>query len=284
MVSEERRSVEVGGWTVTPLSDGLFRLDGGAMWGVVPATLWRPLTPPDEDNTILLALNCFLAERDGVRVVLEGGIGTRWSEKHQRIYRIQFVDSLRASLARLGLTPEDIDHVVLSHCHWDHCGGLVEEVEGQLEPVFPRAQVHAPQVEIDRCLDPDPVRAASYRADDLRPLLERGLLQGFEGSQTLLEGLEAHVLGGHSDGVSVLLLGEGDDRAIFWADVVPTTHHIQPPYIMAYDLNAGLSYEVRREWIERAADGGWLGLFYHDPEHPMARIAADGRRFVATPV
>ena len=190
------------------------------------------------------------------------------------------MDSLRASLERLGLTPDDIDHVVLSHCHWDHCGGLVEEA--RLGALFPRARVHAPTVEIERCLHPDPARGVlpgrrpptaprSWPAAGLRG--QRGDPAGPRGPRPR----------GHSDGVSVIVLGEGSERAIFWADVVPTTHHIQPPYIMAYDLNAGLSYEVRREDREGCGEG-WTGLFYHDPDVPIARIEADGRKFVATPV
>ena len=279
-----KRVTEVGGWKITALSDGFLRLDGGSMWGVVPAAFWRSMTPPAEDNTILLALNCFLAERGEHKVLIEGGVGDRWNDKLRGIYQIQNDPTISMSLAEAGLAPEEITTVVLSHCHWDHCGALVVERNGALVPRFPNAKVHAPVIEIESCKNPDPVRAASYRAEDLAALDQAGLLVGYKGSAQILPGIEAQELGGHSDGVSVILIGEGSERAIFWADVVPTTHHIQPPYIMAYDLDVARSYEVRSQWIGRAADQGWLGLFYHDPEVPLARIARAGKRFAIMPL
>lgn len=279
-----RREAVVDGWKITALSDGFLRLDGGAMWGVVPAAFWRSMTPPAEDNTILLALNCFLAEKGEHKVLIEGGVGDRWNEKLRGIYHIQSDPNIAFTLHEVGVAPEDITMVVLSHCHWDHCGALVVERDGKLVPRFANAKVYAPAIEIDSCQNPDPVRAASYRAEDLGALEQAGLLIPMDGTTTVLPGIEVHILGGHSDGVSVILIGEGSERAIFWSDVVPTTHHVQPPYIMAYDLDVARSYEVRSEWIARAADNGWLGLFYHDPEVPFARIERAGKRYGIVPL
>jgi len=276
-------TAQVDGWKITALCDGFLRLDGGAMWGVVPAAFWRAMTPPAEDNTILLALNCFLAERGEHKVLIEGGVGDRWNEKLRGIYHINNNPSITQALETVGVASEEVTEIVLSHCHWDHCGALVVEKDGQLVPRFPGVPVYAPAIEIAACQNPDPVRAASYRAEDLEALEQAGLLTGYQGTTEILPGIEAHELGGHSDGVSVILIGEGSDRAIFWADVVPTTHHIQPPYIMAYDLDVARSYSARSEWIGRAADEGWLGLFYHDPEISMARIERSGKHFVVAP-
>ena len=293
------RSVQVGEWRITALSDGFFRLDGGAMWGVVPAKLWRPLTPPDPDNTIRLALRPFLAERGDAKVLIEPGIGDRWDAKSRAIYKLERETTLERSLAAGGVGPEDVTHVVLSHCHWDHCAAAVVEREGELVPLFPRARHFAPRTEIERAKRPGHARAASYRADDVLPLEQAGLLEPFDDRAELVPGVVAHVLGGHSDGVSVVTIGvdEADrdaggagpgavplgDGAIFWSDVVPTTHHVQPPYIMAYDLDVARSYEVRSEWIRRAAARGWIGLFFHDESIPFARLARDGKRFAAIP-
>ena len=282
--SWQPRCVEVGGWRITALSDGFLRLDGGAMWGVVPRTLWKSLTPPDEDNTILLALRPFLAERDGLRVLLELGVGERWEPKWRAIYKLLPVTPLDAALAACGLEPGDITHVVASHCHWDHIGSAVIAREGRLVPHFPRARHFAPRVEVEAALHPDHVRRASYRADDVRPLREAGLLETYSGSAQLLPGLWAQELGGHSDGVSVLTRGEVGAGAIFWSDVVPTTHHIQPPYIMAYDLDVPRSFAQRSTWLARAAEGGWTGLFYHDVEHAFGRLRRDGKRYVCEPL
>jgi glyoxylase-like metal-dependent hydrolase (beta-lactamase superfamily II) len=275
------RTQRAGEWELTALGSGWLRLDGGSMWGVVPATMWRAWTPPDADNTIRLACRPFLARRGKDVVVIEPGIGTRWEEKWRKIYKIESVDTLSETLARCGLEPEDVTHVVDSHCHWDHIGSQVVERNGELAPFFPNARHFAPKIEIEMAKKPGHARAASYRAEDIAPIELAGLLEPYEGTRELLPGLVAHVLGGHSDGVSVITLGEGSERAIFWSDVVPTTHHVQPPYIMAYDLDVVRSFEVRSQWLEQAARAGWLGMFFHDEHVPFARVVKDGRRYRA---
>jgi glyoxylase-like metal-dependent hydrolase (beta-lactamase superfamily II) len=257
------------------------RLDGGSMWGVVPKALWRRMTPADDDNTILLALRPFLAERDDLKVVIEPGIGDRWDPKWLDIYRIDRTRNLVDSLAACGLAPADVTHVVASHCHFDHIGAWVVERDGALVPLFENARHFAPRAEIAVAKEPDHVRRASYRAEDVVPLEEAGLLETYDPGAELIPGIRAHDARGHSDGLCVLTINEEDpgDTAIFWADVVPTTHHIQPPYIMAYDLDQTRSYEARSHWLAKAAAGGWLGLFYHDAEHAFGRLRREGERY-----
>ena len=279
------RTIRAGRWELTALSDGHLRLDGGSMWGVVPATMWRAWTPPAADNTILLALRPFLA-RDGEHtVVVEPGVGARWDAKRLAIYGIERDASVERCLASLGIAPEDVTHVVASHCHWDHIGAQVVERAGELVPLFPRARHLAPRAEIEVAKKPGHARAASYRAEDVVPIERAGLLEAYDGDVELLPGLRAHVLGGHSDGVAVITFDEqGDEPAIFWSDVVPTSHHVQPAYVMAYDLDVVRSIEQRSEWLERAARGGWTGLLYHDVDHAFGKVARAGRRYAFEPV
>ena len=280
----EPRSVDVGGWRITALSDGFMRLDGGAMWGVVPKTLWDKLTPADERNRIRLALRPFLVERGDLHIVIEVGVGGRWEDKWKEIYGIERAVTLEESVRACDLAPEQITHVIASHCHFDHIGAQVIERDGNLVPLFPRARHFAPKREAEIAMHPDHVRRASYRPEDILPVAEAGLLETYEGEAELLAGIRVHAAPGHSDGVSVVTVnedGEGD-TAIFWADVVPTTHHIQPPYIMAYDIDVVRSFENRSRWLRRAAQGNWLGLFYHDEEHAFARLRTEGRRYRAT--
>ena len=128
----EPRSVQLGEWRATALCDGFLRLDGGSMWGVVPANLWRRMTPPLEDNTILLALRPFLLERGEDKVLLEVGVGDRWTEKQRAIYHLLPTTPLEEALAACGVTPEEVTHVIASHCHWDHVGHMVVEKDGEL--------------------------------------------------------------------------------------------------------------------------------------------------------
>jgi len=277
---DHEREHRIGRWRVVALRDGRFALDGGAMFGVVPRVLWERLTPVHEDHTIPLATNPFLFDDGEHRVVVEPGIGRRWNDKERAMFHIDhsegcdLVESLRAA----GVEPEQVTHCLMSHCHWDHIGAACD-LGGQ--PVFPKARYLAPESEIRACLEPSPLRRASYRAEDLRPILDAGLLEGFHGAVEVLPGLRMVEVGGHSDGTSLILLEDCGATACFWADVVPTRHHVHLPFIMAYDQNAARSYEVRSEWIPRAVEEAWWCLLYHDPEYPIVRFDRVGRRYQA---
>jgi glyoxylase-like metal-dependent hydrolase (beta-lactamase superfamily II) len=278
--------VRAGEWRVTALSDGFLRLDGGSMWGVVPRALWAEMTPPAQDHTILLAMRPFLAERGDVKALIELGAGDRWEPKWREIYRLLATTTLEQSLRAAGVEPGEVTHVVASHCHWDHVGAAVTLRGGELRPRFPRARHYAPAVEVEMARHADHARRASYRAEDVEPLLAAGLLEPFEGTFDVVPGLRAHVLGGHSDGVSVITVNEDGpgQTAIFWSDVVPTTHHVQPAYIMAYDIDVVRSFEQRSEWLARAAEGGWIGLFFHDVDHAFGILSREGRRYAFEPI
>ncbi len=290
MAAWKPRTVRAGDWRITALSDGTMRLDGGSMWGVVPRTMWEKLTPPAEDHTIPIALRPFLAERGDVKAVIEVGIGERWEEKWRSIYSIEREVTLESSLRACGVAPEEVTHVVASHCHFDHIGAQVVRRNGKLVPLFPNARHFAPKIEIEVAKHPDHVRRASYRPEDVVPIEEAGLLEAYQcdsgAGAELLPGIRAHDASGHSDGVSVITINEGGpgDTAIFWADVVPTSHHIQPPYIMAYDIDVPRSFESRSKWLQRAAREGWIGLFYHDIDHPFGRIRREGKRYAFDPI
>jgi len=278
------RTIEVGGWTIHALDEGTLRLDGGAMWGVVPKNLWASLTPPADDNTIELAARPFLCVKGERVVLIEAGVGDRWNEKWRSIYHIDG-GRLEAALRAVGYAPEQVTDAVASHAHWDHIGAWVVERDGKDVPLLPNARHWLPAIEAERCLHPDHVRKGSYRPEDLQPVVDAGLLETFETSGEIFDEVEVRPLGGHSDGVGPILVGpKGGERACFWADVVPTTHHIQPPYIMAYDIDVVRSFEVRKALLEESAAEGWVGLFYHDTDVPFATLSRDGRKFSATRV
>jgi glyoxylase-like metal-dependent hydrolase (beta-lactamase superfamily II) len=292
-----QQTYTVGEWDITPLSDGFFRLDGGSMWGVVPANLWRKLTPPAEDNTIQLAVRPFLLVRgegaDRLVVVLEPGIGERWEERWRGIYHMVRDDTLVSTLAACGIAPEDVTHVIGTHCHWDHIGALVVERDGVLVPQFPKSKHRFPSIEVEMTRAPGHARKASYRHEDIEAVEEAGLLEVFDASLgdgeegvEILPGLRMHTLGGHSDGSSLLTInadGEGE-TAVFWGDVVPTSHHIQPAFIMAYDIDVVRSFEQRSKWIARASEGDWLNFYYHDEHFAAGRISKPERRYVSAPL
>ena len=276
------REIQVGRFRVVALEDGRFALDGGAMFGVVPRPIWEKMTPVNDDHTIPLSTTPFLVDDGENCIVIEPGIGQRWSDKERARYHIDHSGgrTLLESLARAGVEPGDVTHCLLTHCHWDHIGAVCGE-DGL--PVFPNAKHWAPRVEIECALDPDHLRKASYRSQDVQPLLDAGLLEPFEGEFSPLEGIRMVPVGGHSDGVCLVLVEDAGATACFWADIVPTANHVQLPFIMAYDLNASRSWEIRSEWIPKAAEENWDCLLYHDPETPIGRFSRGERGFAFAP-
>lgn len=277
------RETRLGAWRIVALRDADFALDGGAMFGVVPRALWGRLTPVNEDHTVPLATTPYLLDDGEHRVVVEPGMGHRWSDKERAMFHIDHGGGheLVASLRAAGVEPEEVSHVLMTHCHWDHIGAACG-ADGA--PVFPHARHWTPRSERDAAMDPDHLRRASYRRPDLEPIVDAGLLEVFDGEAEVLPGLSMVELGGHSDGVSLVLLDTPEGKAAFWADVVPTRNHVHLPFIMAYDMNAEKSWQVRSEWIPRAVEEEWLNLLYHDPVAPMGRFRFDGKRYAFDPL
>ncbi len=255
------------------------------MFGVVPRAIWKSWTPVLENHTVPLATTPFLVEDGLNKILIEPGLGARWSDKQVKMFSMDFSDGkdLLISLKEIGVQPEEITHCLMSHCHWDHVGAACG-ADGK--PVFPNAIHWTPKVEAENCQDSSHFRRASYRLEDIQPLQEAGLLQTFEGFTEVLPGISMHQLGGHSDGASVIVFHdkEADAKACFWGDVVPTRNHVHLPVIMAYDMNAERSFEVRKQWIPLASKEDWVCLLFHDPISPIGFIVESEKGFSWKPI
>lgn len=272
------RETRIGRFRVVALRDANFALDGGAMFGVVPRALWERLTPINDDHTIPLASTPYLLDDGEHKIVIEPGMGKRWGEKQTKMFHIDHGDGheLLTSLRAAGVEPEDVTHCLMSHCHWDHIGATCGE-DGK--PVFPNAQHWCPDSEKEALLSQDHLRRASYRVEDLQPVIDAGLLNTFHGSTEVLPGISMIELGGHSDGIALIKVDSDGEKGAFWADIVPTRNHVHLPFIMAYDMNAERSYAVRSAWISRAAAEGWINMLYHDTVSPLGRFTFDGKKY-----
>lgn len=276
--------MQFGDYRVEIVPDTEFRLDGGAMFGVVPRNLWSQVCPPDEQNRIRMNLNCSFIEAGRERILIETGIGDKWSEKHAAMYGIarkrSFSESLRAIT---GVGAEEITIVANTHLHFDHAGGNTRlDEQGKTVPGFPNARYFVSRAEFDHAESPTERDRASYLTENWRPLRESGQLELKEANYEVVPGLRMETRGGHNRSMQCWRLERGGKTLFGFADLVPTRAHVPFAWIMGYDLYPVETLEAKKKLLPQAAREGWLCLFYHDPDEPLCRIVEDNGKLRAT--
>lgn len=259
-----------------------FRLDGGAMFGVVPKVLWERKLPADERNRVRLATNCLLVRGGGFTALVESGIGSKWDEKSRDTYAIDERTTVEGSLARLGVAADDVDALILSHLHFDHAGGATRRQDGRIVPAFPNATLYVQAEELSHARSPHERDRASYRRDDWEPWAEAGRLASISGEAEVRPGVTAVPVRGHNAGMQAIRIESEGETAFYFADALPTTAHVPVPWIMGYDLYPVDLIENKRRLLEAAVRQRWLCVFEHDPVVPWGRIVegSDGKRRV----
>lgn len=266
-----------GDYRIEVVPDTEFRLDGGAMFGVVPRTLWQRVAEPDEENRIRLNMNCLFVETARERILIETGIGEKWSEKQKKIYGITRERSLAESLkAKTGYAPEDITIVVNTHLHFDHAGGNTRLDEtGRAVPSFPNARYFVSRAEFEHAERPHERDRASYLPENWRPLKESGQLELKDSEYWVAHGLRMETVAGHSRTMQCARL-EREGRTLFcFADLVPTRAHVAPAWMMGYDLYPVETLEAKKRLLHQAVRENWLCLFYHDAHEPLCRVVEE---------
>ena len=279
--------MRLGDLELTVVGDGDFGLDGGAMFGVVPKTLWERVKPPDAKNRIRMTTNCLLVERGSDLLLIDSGIGDKHDAKFRANYAMdETAERLPDAIWRAGHAPEDVTHVLLSHLHFDHCGWNTRYDGGTLVPTFPRARYWLERSEVEHARAPNERDRASYDPRNWEPLFEAGVVELFDGEAEPMTGVRAIKAPGHNADMCIVLLeGGGNERGVYWADLVPTTAHVPYPWIMGYDLYPLTTLETKKRWLPRAAAEGWLCVFEHDAETPLARLVEEKPgRFAAAAV
>ncbi len=273
--------MQFGDLELLSLSDGTFRLDGGAMFGVVPKPLWEKRAPADAQNRITLGLRPLLVRANGRRILIDAGIGDKMSEKETAIYTIDRRQHLDHALAAAGLTAADIDVVVASHLHFDHAGGFTAIGEGVVRPRFPNATYYVRRAEWDDATHPHERNRASYLADNFVPLEAAGVLRFIEGDGEVLPGLSVWRTGGHTMHHQIVRIDSGGRTAVFTADLMPTAAHVDPAWVMGYDLYPMDTFIFKKRFVREAIDGEYVIFFEHDPAMAAGIIREkNGRPFV----
>jgi len=270
----------IGDARVTVLNGGNFRLDGGAMHGVVPKTLWSKLVSCDPLNRCEYATRCLLIEAGGKRVLVETGNGDKFSPKLKDIYGIDHDRAIDVGLREVGLAPDDIDFVVMTHMHFDHSGGTTRySTSGSgLAPVFRRARHVVQRREWEDATHPHERNRASYLQENVGPLGEAGLIQLVDGEAEIVPGVRVIPTPGHTAGHQSVLIGEWDPgapKALFLGDVVPTAVHTKLPWVMGFDLDPARTVETKRALFTRAVQEDWLLLWGHDKDNAGGRLGID---------
>lgn len=265
------------------ISDGHCYLDGGAMFGVIPKPMWEKKAKPDARNRIQLAMNCLLVQAGGKRILIETGAGTKWSDKLRDIYGFdgsRLLDGLRHH----GLGPEDIDVVINTHLHFDHCGGNTRVENGRVVATFPHARYVVQRGEYEHAVNPTERDRASYFNDNYVPLNEAGKLSLLKGERAIAPGVEVICVPGHTANMQCVKLSGGGKTAFVFADLIPTTAHLPLPWIMGYDLYPLTTLENKKKWIGQVIREEWLALFVHDPAVPAGYIRERDGRWEVEPV
>jgi glyoxylase-like metal-dependent hydrolase (beta-lactamase superfamily II) len=273
--------VRFGDLELIPLLDGFLRLDGGAMFGVVPKPLWEKRAPPDDRNRILLATRPLLVRGERI-IIVDAGIGGKLDEKSVAIYAVDRARHLEHSLQEAGLSAGEIELVVASHLHFDHAGGFTARgSDGVLRPAFPRARYIVRAGEWEDATHPHERNRASYLQENFVPLERAGVVDLVHEDGAIMAGVRVQRTGGHTMHHQIVIIESAGRTAVFAADLIPTTAHIDEPWIMGYDLYPMDTLAFKRTFIREAIDREYLIFFEHDPAIAAGYIREkEGRRFV----
>ena len=269
-------SAILGDFEITLIRDSTYWWDGGAMFGVVPKTLWSKKTPVDELNRVPLGFNCYLIRTGNHSVLIETGGGDKLDALFRERAKLPpSAGPLSAAIARLGIDPESIEIVINSHLHWDHCSGNTMLAPNGVVPAFPRAQYFAPRAEWGHAHERHVRDRVAYNDANYDPLMEAGLLTLVDDGEQIVPGIHMHSAPGHNRGMMIVTAESRGQTFCFLSDMVPSAAHLQPTWVPAFDLYPLESIETKTRWLTRAVQENWLCGFGHDHEISFANIIND---------
>jgi len=258
-----------------PFVERRFRLDGGAMFGIVPKIIWRRFIDCDEDNRVPMQTNLFVLKADNKNILLDTGFGDCLKKSEKKIYAIKGETAIESGLNNIGLKTDDINYVFLSHLHTDHAAGAVKSVDGNYVPRFDRAKYVVQKTEWDDAMNPDERTSAVYIPERLLVLKDAGQLELIDGDTELLPGVKAIRTGGHTPGHQAIEAISDGTTVVYYADIVPSLHHIKIPYVAAVDLDPLRTMEVKRELYDRLLRRNNAIAFDHDIDVKIGKLSKE---------
>lgn len=256
------------------INTGHFKLDGGAMFGVVPKSIWQRLNPADENNMCSWAMRCLLV-KDGNRLILiDNGMGNKQNDKFFGYYFLHGNDTLDLSLAKYGFCKDDITDVFLTHLHFDHCGGSIEynSDRTKLKPAFNNATYWCAKKHWDWAVNPNPREKASFLSDNILPIQESGQLQFIDSSKEFMSHFNMYEANGHTEAMLLPLIKYKDTTIAFMADLIPSVGHLPLPYVMGYDVRPLNTMQEKDYILHEAAKNNWTLFFEHDPINECCNV------------
>lgn len=264
--------MQIGKYQIHIINSGYFYLDGGAMFGIIPKPLWEKTNPADEANRIKLATRNILLVSKDKKILIDTGMGNKWSNKLIGIYRIEQNEfALESSLVKLSVKPEEITDVILTHLHFDHTGGSTEMIEGKLVPTFKNANYYVAEKNFNWAINPSERDRGSYIKDNFLSLFENGVLHFFKGN-FFDDEIEFIEVNGHTFGMQLVKISDSSNTILYCADLFPTSSHIPLPYVMGYDLQPLVTVEEKKKILTKAVEENWKLCFEHDPFYPFAAV------------
>ncbi len=286
------QKLKIGEYSVHAVPTGIFGLDGGAMFGTVPRTLWEKTNPPDEHNRIALEARVLLLVSKTKKILVDVGLGGDFNEKYGEKLGPKFAEiyavtkgapGLVESLKKMGIEIHDITDVILTHLHFDHAGGSTTWRGGKLVPTFPNATYYVQKENLKTAETPNLREKASYFAANFKPLVDSKQLKVLEGdTQNVLPGINVFVSNGHTVGQQLVEVTDGKTKLIYCGDIVPTSSHVRLPFVMGYDLNPLMVIDEKREVLKRVSNGQGYIFFEHDAYCDAARVAGAEDDFKVT--
>lgn len=272
--------MKIGKYELSIINSGYFSLDGGAMFGIIPKSIWEKSNPADKENRIRLSTRNLLLRSSNKNILIDTGMGNKWDSKSQNIYSIdQSEYTLINELAKVKLSPSDITDVILTHLHFDHSGGSTKIENSRIIPVFENAKYHVQKKNYDWALSPSERDRGSYLKNNFIPLFDAGVLYFIDAENKFDDEIEFIPVMGHTFYQQLVKISDSSSSILYCGDLLPTSSHIPLPYVMGYDLQPLISVQEKKRLLSLAVDENWKLFFEHDPIYALATVKITEKGF-----